>query len=213
MAAGLGRRAGPAPGTDDWHADRPAVVAAGARAGVKEKMAARARHRGELPGQVAVLQQMRQRSREVCAELERRSRGSGGSWWEPEKSERQEEQEAEEMQQLTEELQTLEVQVAAVHPKVKREAERLQNMAQLAALGQDHRVAQGGGAGRGMQSAGDQAAQEKAQDSAWGRWQLEMKRGMEEKRRYIFTRSARRTSTSVGLVERGGLLCSQMTTN
>ena len=50
MAAGLGRRAGPAPGTDDWHADRPAVVAAGARAGVKEKMAARARHRENCQG-------------------------------------------------------------------------------------------------------------------------------------------------------------------
>ena len=39
MAAGLGRRAGPAPGTDDWHKDRPAVVAKGARADVKEKVA------------------------------------------------------------------------------------------------------------------------------------------------------------------------------
>ena len=84
-----------------------------------------------------MLQQMRQRGKEVCAELERRNKGSSGSWWEPEKSEWQEEQEAEEMQQMTEELQTLEVQVAAVHPKVEREAERLQNMAQLAALGQD----------------------------------------------------------------------------
>ena len=46
MAAGLGRRAGPTPGTDDWHADRPAVVAKGARAGVEEKMAARDKHSG-----------------------------------------------------------------------------------------------------------------------------------------------------------------------
>ena len=123
LAAVLGRRAhaGPTPGTDDWHADRPAVVAAGARAGVKEKMAARARHRAELPGQVVLLQQMQQRGREVCAELERRSRGRSGSWWGSEKSEQIEqlkEQEAEEMQQLTEELQALKVQVAAVHPKV-----------------------------------------------------------------------------------------------
>ena len=163
---------------------------------------------------MALLQQMRQRGKEVCAELERRNKGSSGSWWEPEKSEWQKEQEAEELQQLTRELQALELQVAAVHPKVEREAERLQNMAQLAALGQDHRVAQGGGAGRGMQSAGDQAAQEKAQDSAWGRWQLEMKSlGKEEERRFILTRSARRISTPVGLVERRGLLCSQMTTN
>ena len=41
MAAGLGRCAGPAPGTDDWHADRPAVVQGGARADVKAQMAAR----------------------------------------------------------------------------------------------------------------------------------------------------------------------------
>ena len=45
MAAGLGRRAGPAPGTDDWHTDRPAVLAEGARAGVKEKMAVRHRRK------------------------------------------------------------------------------------------------------------------------------------------------------------------------
>ena len=67
---------GPAPGTDDWHADRPAVVSKGARAIVKEKMAARDKHREELPGQVASLQQMQQRSRELREELERRSRGN-----------------------------------------------------------------------------------------------------------------------------------------
>ena len=74
------------------------------------------------------MQQMQQRGREVCAELERRSRGSGRSWWEPDKSERQKEQEAEEMQQLTKELQALEMQVAAVHPKVEKEAQRLQGV-------------------------------------------------------------------------------------
>ena len=41
IAAGLGRSAGPALGTDDWHADRPAVVQGGARADVKAQMAAR----------------------------------------------------------------------------------------------------------------------------------------------------------------------------
>ena len=72
---------------------------------------------------------MQQRGREVCAELERRNRGSNGSWLEPENSGRQKEQEAEE-------LQALKIQVAAVHPKVEREAQRLQNMAQLTALDQ-----------------------------------------------------------------------------
>ena len=57
--------------------------------------------------------------------MERRNRGSSGSWLEPEKSERQKEQEAEEMQQLPEELQALKVQMAAVHPKVEREADGL----------------------------------------------------------------------------------------
>ena len=49
------------------------MVAGGARAGVKERMAARAKHRAELPKQMALLQQMQQMGREVCAELERRS--------------------------------------------------------------------------------------------------------------------------------------------
>ena len=56
-------------------------------------------------------------------------------------------------------------------------------------------------------------AQEEAQGSADSWWQLDVKRGMQEKRRFILTGSARRISTLVGLVERGGLLCSQMTTN
>ena len=37
IAAGLGRSAGPALGTDDWHADRPAVVQGGARAKVSQQ--------------------------------------------------------------------------------------------------------------------------------------------------------------------------------
>ena len=103
---------------------------------MKEKTAARAKHREELPGQVALLQQMQQMGREVCAELERRSRSNGRSWWEPDQSEWQKEQEAEEMQQLTKELQALEMQVAAVRPKVEKEAQRLQGVARLTMLEQ-----------------------------------------------------------------------------
>ena len=59
------------------------LVAGGVRAAVKAKMVVRAQRRAELPEQVALPQQMQQRAKEVCGELEQRSRGSGGSWWEP----------------------------------------------------------------------------------------------------------------------------------
>ena len=152
MAAGLGRRAGPAPGTDDWHADRPAVVSKGARAIVKEKMSARDKHREELPGQVASLQQMQQRSRELNEGLERRSRGNR-SWQEFSWSEQVEKQQEEEMQQLTAELEGLELQVAEVHPKVAMEAQRLKDAAQLAAL------RSGGGGGGGSWRVEDEKAE------------------------------------------------------
>ena len=51
-------RTGRTQSTDDWHTESPAVVAGGARAAVKAKMAARAQHRAELPEQVALPQQM-----------------------------------------------------------------------------------------------------------------------------------------------------------
>ena len=131
-AAGLDRRAGPAPGTDDWHTDRPAVVAGGGvRAAVKAKMVVRAQRKAELPGQVAQLQQMQKEGRELCEELERRRNPKGGSWWLPEESEQGKEKEAMELQQLTTELEGLELQVATVHPKVVKEVERLQNVERL----------------------------------------------------------------------------------
>ena len=71
------------------------------------------------------MQQMHQRCKEVCEELERRSRPSGGSCWGPDKFEQLEEREAEELQQMTEELEALELQMAAVHPKVGKELQRL----------------------------------------------------------------------------------------
>ena len=66
------------------------------------------------------------------ARSERRNKGRGGSWWEPDRYE----QDVEELQQLTEELVASELQVAAVHPKVGKEVQRLQNAAQLARLEQ-----------------------------------------------------------------------------
>ena len=91
----------------------------GVRAGVKGEMAARAKHREELPGQVASLQQMQERGKDVRQELERRSGGSGRSWSMPDKSEQLKKQEAEELLQLTTKLAALELQVAAMHPKVE----------------------------------------------------------------------------------------------
>ena len=58
----------------------------------------------------------------MCAELEQRSRGSRRSWWGPDRSEQVEDQEAEEIQELTLELAALKLQVAAIHPKVEKEA-------------------------------------------------------------------------------------------
>ena len=87
---------------------------------------------------MALLLQMQQRGREVCAELEQRSKDSRRSWWESEKSEQLKNQEAKGVQLLTKELEALELQVlvAAVHPNVEKEAhvQRLQDLAQLAAL-------------------------------------------------------------------------------
>ena len=70
-------------------------------------MAVRAKHREELPGQVALFQQMQKKGRELCEELERRKTPNGGSWWEPEKSEQWKEKGAMELQQLTAELEGL----------------------------------------------------------------------------------------------------------
>ena len=115
-------------------------------------MAARDKHREELPGQVASLQQMQQRSRELREELKRRSRGNR-SWQEFSWSEQVEEQQEEEMQQLTAELEGLELQVAEVHPKVAMEAQRLKDAAQLAAL------RSGGGGGGGSWRVEDEKAE------------------------------------------------------
>ena len=75
----------------------------------------------------------------MCGELEQRSRGNGGSWWEPGQSEQEERQgaltgAAKGLQGLTTELAALELEIAAVHPNVQREAKRLRDVAQLAAL-------------------------------------------------------------------------------
>ena len=66
----------------------------------------------------------------MCEELKWRNRDSGGSWSEPRiRSKQLEEHKALELQHLTAELEALDLRTAGVHPKVAREAERLQDEA------------------------------------------------------------------------------------